>query len=277
MERDCQVFNRAAGRAEGDAEMMMQRTGAIAGFALLLATWTHAQEAPKPGPPPPNPAMIEKMFQQADTDKDGKLTLEEFRTAVPKLMPARRPQGTPAGQRLEMLRKADQDRDGKVTAEEFKAAFPKAPETRFKEMDRNGDGVLTHEDAPAGPATAKPPAGQGPRFDAKLLKEADADQDGKVTIEEARKLRPGLPDEAFKRMDADHDGALTEEDVKIQHKQAQEERRARMISADTDGDKKLSLEEAKKAFPGITEDEFKKRDKNADGFISEEDQAGKRK
>jgi len=148
-------------------------------------------------------------------------------------MPARRPQGTPAGQRLEMLRKADQDRDGKVTAEEFKAAFPKAPETRFKEMDRNGDGVLTHEDAPAGPATAKPPAGQGPRFDAKLLKEADADQDGKVTIEEARKLRPGLPDEAFKRMDADHDGALTEEDVKIQHKQAQEERRARMIPTGT--------------------------------------------
>jgi hypothetical protein len=59
----------------------------------------------------------------------------------------------------DMMRRADTDEDGKVTLEEMKAAASKMTEERFKQMDQNGDGVLTEDDRPQG----KPGMGRGGR------------------------------------------------------------------------------------------------------------------
>ena len=40
---------------------------------------------------------------------------------------------------------------------------------------------------------------------------------------------------------------------------------------DTDGDGKVSFEEMKSAFPGVTEEKFKARDKNGDGFLTNDE------
>lgn len=40
---------------------------------------------------------------------------------------------------------------------------------------------------------------------------------------------------------------------------------------DTDGDGKVSFEEMKAAFPGVTEEKFKARDKNGDGFLTNDE------
>jgi hypothetical protein len=53
-------------------------------------------------------------------------------------------------------------------------------------------------------------------------------------------------------------------------------RASKLSRMDTDGDGKISFEEAQAARPGITEDMFKQRDKNNDGFWSEEDRPHRR-
>jgi hypothetical protein len=100
----------------------------IAAFALSLglAGAAYAVDPPKPEPPkpePPKPATEEKKpvdaetrFKRLDKDKDGKLTLEEFK-------------GKRTGDMLAkaegQFKKMDKDSDGKVTLEEFKAGQPK--------------------------------------------------------------------------------------------------------------------------------------------------------
>ena len=42
--------------------------------------------------------------------------------------------------------------------------------------------------------------------------EVDADNDGKVTMEEATAMMPDLTEDAFKQADADGDGSLNEEE-----------------------------------------------------------------
>lgn len=261
--------------------------------AFLLAAWAPAQEAKataeaaaapaaKPAAAPaakpaaaPKGVPLEKLFKAADTNNDNMLSLEEFKAAAPKIAQMHRAGGPQADMKAR-LRAADADKDGKVTKEEFRTAFPKATEEKFTALDKNKDGVLTMADAPSAPAPGKGRADRGPAFDAAMVKKADADQDGKVTLEEVQKIRPNLPEEAFKRMDVDGDGVLTEKDAALHRERAAKEMREKMSKADTDGDKKVSFNEAQAAFPGMNEAQFKKRDSNGDGFLSEEDRAVKK-
>jgi len=103
----------------------------------------------------------------ADTNGDGKITLEEAKAAFPNgtqeqfnkldrnhdgvLSMADKPQGngqanTGRSEMLQRLRAADTNNDGTVTFEEAKAAFPKLTRERFSKLDRNGDGVLSMAD-----------------------------------------------------------------------------------------------------------------------------------
>lgn len=131
-----------------------------------------------------------------------------------------------------MVKAADADKDGKVTLEEFKAAAVKGAEKRFKDLDRNADGVLTPEDRPEGRTPPAKPAA-------------------------ARKPGQGKPRQA---------GPTPQERA---------EQAAKMKAADTDGDGRVSREEARAAFPKMTDERFKQMDRNGDGFLGPEDRAQK--
>lgn len=101
-------------------------------------------------------------------------------------------------------------------------------ERRFAKLDKNGDGVLTQEEFP-----------RPEMFDA-----ADADKDGRVTMEEAKNaLRSHIKD----RVQGAAGQALG----------------ARLKKLDTDGDGKISKAEFDAAFT--------KLDKDGDGFITEDE------
>ncbi|HRZ17773.1 MAG TPA: hypothetical protein P5141_09450, partial [Candidatus Hydrogenedentes bacterium] len=53
------------------------------------------------------------------------------------------------------------------------------------------------------------------------------------------------------------------------------EQAARMKAADKDGDGKVSREEARTAFPKMTDERFKQMDRNADGALGPEDRPAK--
>jgi Ca2+-binding EF-hand superfamily protein len=121
---------------------------------ILLATALCAGEQAPPvtqpdkRPPWPSP---EEMFQKADADKDGKVTLAELTAAIEARMKS---------EREAIFAKMDSNGDGQVSKEEFLAFEPAAPPGApgedgkkkrrgpdpaevMKRHDKNGDGVLT--------------------------------------------------------------------------------------------------------------------------------------
>lgn len=87
----------------------------------------------------------------------------------------------------------------------------------------------------------------------------DANNDGRVTLDEARTAQR----RTFDRFDANHDGSLSFEEI-----EAMPERLAdRMDRMDTDADREVSRAEIDKA----AEERFRRRDKNGDGVLSGEE------
>ena len=54
-------------------------------------------------------------------------------------------------------------------------------------------------------------------------------------------------------------------------KKVKEPKRGAATKIDTNGDGMVSFDEMKAAFPGVTEEKFKARDKNADGFLTDDE------
>ncbi len=158
--------------------------------------------------------------------------------------------------------------------EALKAVQPKATEQQFKKWDKNNDGFLTPNEMPK------------PDPIAAILKQADANKDGKVTFEELKAVRPKITQEKFDQIDRNKDGVISKDDrtkgagmkpapapaAKISAAPAAKgEFRRRLAAADTDKDGKVSYEEAQKAFPKMTKERFNRLDRNGDGFVSKED------
>ena len=103
-----------------------------------------------------------------------------------------------------------------MTREEAKAGMPKMTDEQFAKLDTNKDGAISKEDRPAG-AAAPTAAGVSPEARKKAamrITEADANKDGKVSLEEAKAKFPKMTDERFKKMDRNGDGFVSRDDRK---------------------------------------------------------------
>lgn len=150
---------------------------------ILLATALCAGEGPPAGGPPdhhkrpPGPSP-EEMFQKADADKDGKVTLAELTAAV---------EGRMKIEREAMFARIDANGDGQVSKEEFLAFEPQAPPGAageegkkkrrgpdpaeiMKRHDKNGDGILTVDEMQRPERSDRPKDGKAPK-DAKESKD----------------------------------------------------------------------------------------------------------
>jgi len=243
------------------------RRSVIMGMVLMAVCCFTLSAAAQPKPEGPGP--LRELFDKADANGDGKVTLEEAKTVIPTMTEERFKTMDKNGDGVltkedrpepgEMLKKADTNGDGKVTYEEIKALVPEFPEERFKMMDRNGDGVLTKEDRP------EPGGMDRPGLPMELFKKADANNDGKVTYEEMKVVLPMMPEERFKMLDSNKDGVITKED------QPEGPPRELLKEADKNGDGKVTFEELKAVVPNMTQEKFDRMDRNKDGVFSKED------
>lgn len=237
-------------------------------------------EASEPAPPPPGPAPeeimkrldkdgngvvegaeIPRFLQDADTNKDGKLTIEELRAHHEQMRargfgrggkfghhgPPPSPEaflkmldkdqnGTVTGDEIpKFLADADTNKDGTLTLDELRAHDEKRRAEHFARMDTNKDGALTKDEV-------------GDRH-WQMLSVADYDKDGKVTRAELDKahaegkLRPPMggpphmsPSELVQKFDANKNGTLELSELP-------EHKRAHLSAADTNKDQILTAEE----------------------------------
>lgn len=180
------------------------------------------------------------------------------------------------GKAAQLFKQADTNGDGSVTLDELKTVLPGMTQERFSTLDRNGDGALTREDLRSSGARAGAGA-VGARGAGQMLarlKQADTNGDQRITLEEAKAAFPQVTQDRFNRFDRNGDGVISREDLPsggAGGARGGAQLLERLKQADTNGDGKVSFEEAKAAFPRATEEVFKRFDRNGDGFLSPED------
>lgn len=239
---------------------MHRSTISIAFVLLAIAIATAAQAAEDRGGP------VLRALEHADADKNGEVSLDELRKVRPNATPEqfrrfdtnRDNVWSTADVPDAELRRAN--RDGVVSRDEAQKALPEMTDWQFDVFDRDDDGVLSEADLGGDTRQA------GMR---QQIHQADLNRDGRVTFDEARQRLEGMTEERFKRLDRNGDGALTREDAPGGTER--DAMRERLRAADTDGDKKVSFDEAKAAVPALDKTVFSRMDRNGDGFLSAAD------
>jgi len=111
-----------------------------------------------------------------------------------------------------MIEQCDADQDGRVTYEELEAGKPGFPRRAFSRLDADSDGAITPDDRrPVGP----PRGGRGPRDREEMrerIREADVNDDRRLSFEEAENAFPGLTRAQFDQRDRNGDGYISPED-----------------------------------------------------------------
>lgn len=251
--------------------------GAVAA-GLLLSGYSAPAFAAKGG----HEARGARMIERLDGDKDGKVSLDEFKAHVAATfkvfdadgdgevtkaeIEARRDAFKEARKALRTAAAADKDK----AREALRAAGPfmlpgagrtferadadgsgslseaevlASAERIFERRDRSGDGALDRADA--GPRKGK--GRHGEQHAARMLKRLDADGDGKVSRDEF--LRRAS--DAFQRVDADGNGEVTRAEVDAKREAFRDARKAFREVKATGGEARQEARRAlREARPG---------------------------
>jgi Ca2+-binding EF-hand superfamily protein len=169
-------------------------------------------------------AHVREMFGKLDANHDGFVTREEadsIHQAMAGDMHERfakrlAERDLPKIDRGAMFDKLDANKDGAISRAEFLAAKPQVHERRVIVMrDGDGDAPVEIDGGPGEPhIKIMRMHGAGMKMHGRMFESADANHDGKVTLQEMTDAAVHHFDEA----DANHDGTLTPEERMQMHR-----------------------------------------------------------
>ena len=167
---------------------------------------------------------VRKLFARFDANKDGYLTRQEIDSFRGKMMGRHEDlekrlgeHRMPMPDRAAMFDKLDANHDGSISRQEFMAAQPQLRERR----------VMVLRNSPAGGPGAPGATGMKMHmrgmggFGGHLLEMADANHDGRVSLQEAEAAALAH----FDKADLNHDGKLTPEERRQVHQLMRREHR----------------------------------------------------
>ena len=228
---------------------------AIVSIALLpqlaAAEKPERGDGPRPG----------GMFDRLDANKDGQITADEV------------PEG--AERLKQMLIRADANEDKAVTKEELREAFKKHHAER-------PDGKHGRPHRP-GPPHGPPPHMAMAMIATHIFEQADANDDGKVTKDEAMSFHRERFEKLLEKGDKDGDGALSKEEAREALKEIGKEKRAEMakkvgqamherfMKLDANEDGKVTVDEVPESRREWFKKLLEKADADGDGALSKEE------
>lgn len=139
-------------------------------------------------------AAQEARFARMDANGDGQLTREEMRAGRGERGARGRGFGRHGG--FHSLARADANNDGSITRDEYLAG----PIARFDRLDANNDGVIGQDERPQRRARGEGGERRNPM---------DADGDRQISRAEYAAMGARM----FERLDADNDGRITREEA----------------------------------------------------------------
>jgi len=161
-------------------------------------------------------AMVQKVqehFAKLDTNRDGFVTKDEADKARDEMHSAIHDRietriadhGMEMPDRAAMFDRLDANHDGSISRDEFTSAKPQVNERKVIVIKDGEDGntqIRMHR------------MGADMRFGGHLFEMADADKDGRVSMQEATNAAAAH----FDKADSNHDGTLTRDEMRAAHK-----------------------------------------------------------